>query len=427
MGGKSGGGGGAGAMLEYGDKALGLQKQIYDENKKYIQPYYQAGLTGLDQLMMRLGLASPNTAKTEAQIRQELLPSYTAQTQTPGGIPQGAKPLNKLGALGALGLFDLPGRPNNLKDIYQIGQQYFATDPTTGLTYTVNTKGMGGSGDSRGNRPSWYLYGGGGSQPTVDNNALNQAVQAQLAAQTASQQQAAQNPLFGSLLQNYTGQDIYNDPSYDFRFREGNKAAERALAAQGKYLTPAGAQALMGYGQDLASTEYQNAYNRYVNDQTNIYNRLANIAGLGQTATGQLTGVGTNYANAGTDLYTGMGNAITAANQAKAANRGSMFNTLLGIGGNLGMAYLTGGGSLFGGSAAAGGFVSDKRLKENIELVGQENGHNVYKFTYKNSDTPFIGVMAQEVIKTNPDAVIMNDNGYYSVNYDKIGVTFRSA
>jgi Chaperone of endosialidase len=70
---------------------------------------------------------------------------------------------------------------------------------------------------------------------------------------------------------------------------------------------------------------------------------------------------------------------------------------------------------------------SDERLKENIELVGEENGHNVYKFNYINEPgETFIGVMAQEVKEKQPDAVTEID-GYLAVNYNKIGVDFRKA
>jgi hypothetical protein len=70
-------------------------------------------------------------------------------------------------------------------------------------------------------------------------------------------------------------------------------------------------------------------------------------------------------------------------------------------------------------------FGSDERLKTKIKLIGEENGHNVYEFAYKTDpDKLFIGVMAQEVQKKNPDAV-ETINGYLAVDYDKIGVAFR--
>ena len=69
---------------------------------------------------------------------------------------------------------------------------------------------------------------------------------------------------------------------------------------------------------------------------------------------------------------------------------------------------------------------SDRRLKENIEHAGNENGFNVYKFNYKGNDQKYIGVMADEVKETMPDAVGYLDD-YMTVDYRKIGVNFRKA
>lgn len=366
---KKGGSSDAAPALKYSQKALDLQKQMYEEGKAYAQPYYQAGTTGLNELMMRMGLGGGQpSAQSAEQYRQSIMPKYTKTTTTPGTTNLWTDGKNVYSHPGSLG----PGHPE-------------WTPLSTGAPVTSST---------------------------VDTAALEADVQKYLADQAAQGAAAQSNPLYGSLLKNYTGQDIYQDPSYKFRFEQGNKAAERALAAQGKYLAPAGVQALTDYGQGLASQEYQNAYNRFNADQENIYNRLANIAGLGQTAGAQNAQLGANYANAGSDLYTGMGNSIMAAQQAARANRASMFNTILG------------GASQLGAAA----FMSDPALKENITHVGEENGHNIYKFTYKDdkSKTYYIGVMADEVQKTNPEAVI-EKGGYLAVDYDKINVKFREA
>ncbi len=102
-------------------------------------------------------------------------------------------------------------------------------------------------------------------------------------------------------------------------------------------------------------------------------------------------------------------------------------------------------GGLFGGNASGGtaagnigsilqqgasylpsiaSFLSDKRLKENIEYVGEENGHKIYDFKYKGKEGRYRGVMAQDVMEIAPHAVSEID-GYYAVNYDKIGIEFR--
>ena len=92
-----------------------------------------------------------------------------------------------------------------------------------------------------------------------------------------------------------------------------------------------------------------------------------------------------------------------------------------------------------GGSVGSGGGTSnqqngmfasfsDIRLKKNIEYVGKENGHNVYRFIYvfDKDNVVYQGAMAQEILDTVPDAVLWNGE-HFSVDYAKIGVEFRRA
>lgn len=399
-GGKGGGGGyDAGPMIQYGNKALELQKQMYEEGKDYIQPYYTGGTSGLNELLYRLGLGGgqgSSGTKTAEQIRSEMLPQYTKKSSI------GDKFITSDGRIVSL----TGDKGTKFKIAY---------DHSSGPNSTPETKFMDQFVPASKYGDLNYLKKLGltpyeSSKDVIDYSGLNAAVQRQLDAQKAAQASAAIDPMYGSLLDTYSGQNLFDDPGYKFRLGEGQKATERALAASGKYLAPAGIKALQEYGQGMASQEYGNAYNRFTNDQTNIYNRLANIAGLGQTATGQQLGSGKDYAGAGTDLYTGMGNAITSANLANQQSKGSMFGSLLGLGGQLGAALIK----------------SDPALKTDIVPMGIENGFNVYQFRYK--DDPdyktYIGVMADEVKEVRPDAVVEID-GYMAVDYSKIGVNFR--
>ena len=67
---------------------------------------------------------------------------------------------------------------------------------------------------------------------------------------------------------------------------------------------------------------------------------------------------------------------------------------------------------------------SDERMKEDIKFVGKEKGHNIYTWNWKDEAKkmgwdkfPAIGVLAQEVMKYMPEAVMEDENGYYRVNY----------
>jgi hypothetical protein len=73
--------------------------------------------------------------------------------------------------------------------------------------------------------------------------------------------------------------------------------------------------------------------------------------------------------------------------------------------------------------------LSDERAKTNIERVGETpGGHNVYAFDYKPEFKPFglsdgkhIGVMAQEVEKTQPEAVYRRvSDGLRVVDYARV-------
>jgi len=141
----------------------------------------------------------------------------------------------------------------------------------------------------------------------------------------------------GYFNQTYDGQDIYSDPSYQFRLNEGLDAVQSGAAAQGGLLSGATLKALQGYGQDMASQEYQNAYNRFNADQTNRYNRLSNIVGLGQNAAAQQGNAGMQTAQAVANNTMSGANA-QAAGQIAAGNRtannfGSVLSAATSIGG----------------------------------------------------------------------------------------------
>lgn len=124
-------------------------------------------------------------------------------------------------------------------------------------------------------------------------------------------------------LSDYTkfGMDQFQaDPGYAFRLSEGQKALERSAAARGGLLSGAAGKALVNYGQQAGSQEYQNAFNRYQAERSAQLQPLQSLAGVGQTATNALGAAGQNYA-------TGATNALTAAGQATAAGQLGIGNT----------------------------------------------------------------------------------------------------
>lgn len=109
---------------------------------------------------------------------------------------------------------------------------------------------------------------------------------------------------YGSLLKTFGASDFEADPGYNFRQTEAQKALERSAAARGGLLSGAAAKAIQQRSQDIASDEYQNAYNRFNTNQTNIYNRLSGVANTGQTAANTLGTAGANATNISNDYLT---------------------------------------------------------------------------------------------------------------------------
>ena len=73
------------------------------------------------------------------------------------------------------------------------------------------------------------------------------------------------------------------DPGYAFRMREGLKALDRTAAARGGLLGGNQLRGVTQFGQDLASQEYGNAFNRYQAERAARLNPLQSLAGMGQS------------------------------------------------------------------------------------------------------------------------------------------------
>jgi hypothetical protein len=108
-------------------------------------------------------------------------------------------------------------------------------------------------------------------------------------------------------------------PNYAFQLQQGQGAQNAATNATGGMVGGNALKGLQDYTQNFASNAYQNAFNNYNANQTNLYNRLSGITGIGYQANvgaaNAMLGTGTNIAN----LTTGIGNA-TAAGQIGQAN-----------------------------------------------------------------------------------------------------------
>lgn len=112
-------------------------------------------------------------------------------------------------------------------------------------------------------------------------------------------------------------------PNYDFMLKQGQGATSNMANAMGG-LGGNSLKAINDYTQNYAQNAYQQAFNNYTSNQTNIFNRLASIAGLGQTAGSNSTTGGSNYAQGIAGSIQGAGNANAAGmvGGANAVNQG---------------------------------------------------------------------------------------------------------
>lgn len=134
----------------------------------------------------------------------------------------------------------------------------------------------------------------------------------------------AGTPGYGSLGQPYTMADLEMDPGYAFRLKEGEKALERMQSARGGgqgIFSGAAIKAGQRYGQEMASQEYQNAFNRAQALLGTRLGVLGSMYGAGQTAAQQVAG------QAG-QMGVNVGNLMTQGGQARASGYLGQANAL---------------------------------------------------------------------------------------------------
>jgi hypothetical protein len=100
---------------------------------------------------------------------------------------------------------------------------------------------------------------------------------------------------------------FFESPDYRFNLAEGQRAIDNSLVARGGALSGAGVKAGIRYASGMASREFGS-----------FYDRLANLAGLGQTGVAQSAAAGTAAAGNIGAAYMNAGNARGSAYMAGA-------------------------------------------------------------------------------------------------------------
>lgn len=126
---------------------------------------------------------------------------------------------------------------------------------------------------------------------------------------------------FGYLMQPFTGDDLENEPGYQFGLSEGEKSINRAALGRGSFDSGATLKALLRYGNDYAGTKFNEGFNRNMATKNNIYSMLSGQSGQGANASGMTAGLGANAAGM-------QGNFLTQGADARAAGMIGGVNSL---------------------------------------------------------------------------------------------------
>lgn len=225
--------------------------------------------------------------------------------------------------------------------------------------------------------------------------------------------------------------------------REAAAAAGRAFGitqdASARAAASRGVNPNSGAGMALQSQNMLGLAAGRANAMTGARNQAEQ---LGYARRLDVTGLGRGLAGASAAAYSGATGAGSAGMNVAMAPGDQYSRGMAGAGQTMGnvlnsqtSAYNAGmaqqgldvGGLMQGGAALykSGMFASDRRLKQNIELVGRDERTMLplYEFEYINgSGRRFLGVMAQDVLETHPDMVFTMPDGFMAVNYAGLGI-----
>lgn len=206
------------------------------------------------------------------------------------------------------------------------------------------------------------------------------------AAETAKAQNLAQNPVIAGLYNSGYGQAVNTAVGQQGIGLQGAaQMGNLGVAGQTAGLQGAGAQ--IGAGTLQQQTQQAlDAYNQgqFQQQQAFPYQQAQWLAGID-------TGVGSQ-----------MGGTTSGATTGPAPNQTAQWL-----------------GTAASAAGAAGSIFSDARIKENIHSIGKlHNGQTIYRFNYKGNPQVHIGLIAQDVERTDKAHAVHEVNGVKAVDYD---------
>lgn len=165
---------------------------------------------------------------------------------------------------------------------------------------------------------------------------------------------------------------------YDFQENMGRGSILGNMAGRGTLQSGAALKGLTEYSSNLASTTFDD-----------YLTKLFQQSELGLGGLNLIGGTG--------GVSSGTSNSQSTGSSSSSKGIGKFLGTVL-------------------GAAAA----SDPRLKKNVFRIGDVGEVGLYQFRYINDAGPYIGVMADEVRDTYPEALGPEVGGYLTVDYGKL-------
>lgn len=261
----------AAAELAAAELTVAEQRRQYDQNRTDLAPWREYGGTALGELTALYGIG-----------RNRLLPVRADAGANALASPSGASP-----GASVWGTPEAQGVWEQLWSTHGRGDGPGAADTPTGYLYKGGPAGSGWT-EQVGN----YLVRG------VSGEGIRDIVVAPGGSVTGT---GIGSPGVTSQSMEEARARFQTTPGYEFRLGEGLKAIDRGAASRGLLKSGATIKAEQRYGEGLASSEFEN-----------YANRLASLAGIGQSATNVGVAAGQNSANA-------IGNALMAGGNARAS------------------------------------------------------------------------------------------------------------
>lgn len=180
----------------------------------------------------------------------------------------------------------------------------------------------------------------------------------------------------GAYTQQPTLAELQMDPGYEFRRQQGEQAMLNMARAGGLAGAGSALKAGQRFGQDMASQEYTNAYNRFMANRQAVAQGLQNLAGTGAGAANVASGLAGQTGGNLSNVYTGTGQNITNAALGVGTQGASTYantgNQLANIYGNLGQGLAQGAANI--GSSYAQGAMGPMNLLASLAGQGLQVG-----------------------------------------------------